>query len=122
MKEILQKYVKQISGEAHRRWFEDDYFDLLVWEDGNGKIVGFQLCYDKVNNQHALTWKEDLGYNHNKVDDGESKPGKYKSAPILIADGIFDNKAVSEKFKLKSKNIEAKVSAFVYKKIKFYNI
>ncbi len=121
MKEILQKYIKQIPGEPHRRWFEDDYFDLLVWENEKGEIVGFQLCYDKVHNQHALTWKDDMGYTHNKVDDGENKPGKYKSAPILIADGIFDQETVAEKLKLKSKNIDARVSAFVYNKIKSYN-
>jgi hypothetical protein len=120
MKEILPKYVKQIPGEPYRRWFEDDYFDLLVWENELGEIVEFQLCYDKLHYQRSLIWKKRYGYMHNKVDDGENKPGKYKATPILVDDGIFDSAAIAEKFKHKSKDLDAKVSTFVFNKIKAY--
>ena len=39
--------VEQIEGEPRRRWFQDVEWDLFVWEDNPGNIVGFQLCYDK---------------------------------------------------------------------------
>ncbi len=120
MREINQDVVKQVPGEPRRRWFEDEYFDLLVWEDEVGKIVEFQLCYDKRYDQHALTWKELTGYFHNEVDDGENKPGKYKSSPMLIPDGIFDCEIIAEKFKRSSKDIDLNVSLFVYNKIKEY--
>ena len=120
MKEIHPKYVKQVPGEPRRRWFEDDYFDLLVWENEFGQIVEFQLCYDKLHNQRALIWKAQIGFLHNKVDDGENNPGKYKSTPILVDDGVFDSETIAEKFKYKSKDIDTKVSTFVINKIRDY--
>ena len=120
MKEILPKYVKQVSGEPRRRWFEDSYFDLLVWQNERGQIVGFQLCYDKSYNQRSLIWKEQMGFLHTKVDDGENRPGKYKAAPILVDDGVFDSLSIAEKFKCKSQDIDKKVSTFVFNKIKEY--
>ncbi|MBN2254975.1 MAG: hypothetical protein JW736_04670 [Deltaproteobacteria bacterium] len=120
MKEINQGIIEQIPGEPLRRWFVSDFFDLLVWENDVGEIVGFQMCYDKLHNQHALTWNKDKGYLHNKVDDGENKPGRYKSAPILIADGVFDILPIADRFKRESIDIDAKVSAFVCEKIENY--
>lgn len=121
MKEILTKYVEQIPGEPHKRWFEDSYFDLLVWENETGQIVEFQLYYDKLHNQRSLIWKKQAGFMHSKVDDGENKPGKYKSTPILVEDGVFDIVTIPEKFKNKSRDIDTKVSTFVYNKIKKYH-
>ena len=121
MIEILTKYVKQIPGEPYKRWFEDSYFDLLVWENESGQIVEFQLYYDKLHNQRSLTWKKQTGYMHSKVDDGENKPGKYKSTPILIDDGVFDFETIAEKFKNNSKYIDTKVSTFVISKLKKYH-
>lgn len=110
MREIPQKHVKQNPGEPHRRWFEDDYFDLIVWEDEKFAIIGFQLCYDKLHNQHAITWTEKTGFMHNKVDDGENKPGKYKSTPILVADGIFDHETIAETFKRNSVDLDTNLN------------
>lgn len=121
MKEILPKYVKQIPGEPRRRWFEDNYFDLLVWQDELGQIIEFQLCYDKQYNQRSLIWNEQIGYVHNKVDDGENKPGKYKAAPILRDDEIFDFAKIAEKFKNQSRDIDTKLASFVLDKIKKYH-
>ena len=118
MKEIRTKFVKQIPGEPHKRWFEDSYFDLLVWENESGQIVEFQLYYDKLHNQRSLTWKKQTGYTHSKVDDGEYKPGKYKSTPILIDDGDFDFVTIADKFENNSRGIDAKVSNFVVNKIR----
>ena len=112
--------MSQKKGEPHRRWFADEYFDLLVWEDETGEIVGFQLSYDKNREQHALTWVKQKGYLHDKVDDGESKLGKFKASPILLADGIFEYDKISERFKISSKEIDEVVSSFVYNKLKNY--
>jgi hypothetical protein len=120
MREINQDIVKQVPDEPRRRWFEDDFFDLLIWENSAGRIVGFQLCYDKLHNQHALTWNENKGFIHNKIDDGENNPGKYKSTPLLTPDGTFYYLSIAEKFKIKSFDIDAEVSAFVYEKVRDY--
>lgn len=109
--------VKQITGEPRRRWFVDDYFDLIVWLDEKNEISGFQLCYDKFRNQHALTWHKNSGYKHNRVDDGESRPGKYKAAPILVSNGVFLKNPLADLFKKASRELEENIANMVYEKI-----
>ena len=70
--------VRQVPGEPKRRWFSDDNFELIVWMNEDGKIIGFQLDYDKDKNMRALTWKDPSSYFHHRVDDGEDHPLKPK--------------------------------------------
>jgi len=44
LKEI--KSVRQIPGEAFRRWFQDKYFDLIVHYNPKKEITAFELCYN----------------------------------------------------------------------------
>lgn len=120
---MLTEYssVKQDKGEVKKRWFGDKYFDLILWQDKGGKIVKFELCYDKEVNERALTWSEESGFSHLKVDDGESETGRYKMSPILVADGIFDYKKIAEKFLAQCQSIDEAVSQFVYTKILNYS-
>ncbi|TFG59973.1 MAG: hypothetical protein E4H36_12870 [Spirochaetales bacterium] len=92
------KNVSQVEGEGFRRWFMDDFFDLIVWYNNEGgEIVGFQLCYDKTGNERALTWRKSGSTDHMRVDAGET-PFQAKMTPVLVADGIFDSGLVLEKF------------------------
>lgn len=63
--------VKQSERSFNRRWFSDDYFDLITWQDGEKNIVRFELCYGKYKDEQALVWNKEKGYQHLKVDDGE---------------------------------------------------
>jgi hypothetical protein len=112
--------VAQVKGESRRRWFADDYFDLIVWFGEKDEIVGFQLCYDKYGEQKAFTWHQNFGYMHHRVDQGEEKPGKLKATPILVADGIFDHENIAGRFKRESVEKETRVSDFVYEKVRQY--
>jgi len=116
---MLTEYsaVRQDEGIFKKRWFGDDFFDLILWQDEEGDIVRFELCYDKEQNEHAITWRKEAGFAHLKVDDGEGETGKYKMSPILIADGIFNNKKIAERFFSESKSIENNLSQFIYRKI-----
>ena len=73
--------VRQIPGEGFRRWFSDNYFDLIVWYDDERKLVGFQLCYDKDGRERALTWTHEHGFQHNRIDSGEIA-GHIKMTPV----------------------------------------
>lgn len=116
--------VRQIRGEGHRRWFTDDYFDLIVWYDGPSadpsNVTGFQLCYDRGGYERALTWRRDRGYTHERVDTGESAPGSPKSTPILVADGVFDSSGVAERFREASRRIEPALADLVLEKLASY--
>ena len=106
------KGARQVQGEGPRRWFTDVYFDLIVWYDEHGGIDGFQLCYDKFEKERALTWRKAGGFRHEKVDDGEVTL-QIKMTPILLPDGLFDAKAITERFSSESTEIDPSIARFV---------
>ena len=116
--------VRQIPSEGHRRWFSDDYFDLIVWYDGmqsdRSHITGFQLCYNKGGYERALTWKRSGRFSHDAVDDGESGFGGLDQTPILVADGQFSSRSVADRFREASANIDGDLSDFVLEKLEAY--
>lgn len=118
LREIGQ--VRQVPAEPRRRWFADDYFDLIVWLDPNDEILGFQLCYDKCGIERALTWHRKTGFSHNQVDTGElERP--YKATPILVSDGWFDQAAIAGRFKEDSGAMDAQVAEFVLEHLRRYH-
>jgi hypothetical protein len=113
--------VKQSGGDIRRRWFSDEYFDLILWEDENKDILRFELCYGKNKDEHAFIWSRQSGNSHLKVDDGEDVSGSFKMSPIMIADGHVDPESILAKFLEASRMIDQKISHFVYSKLKDKN-
>ncbi len=111
------RHTRQIRGEAPRRWFWDDCFDLLVWLNAAQAIMGFELVYDKRRAPRALTWRADVGYSHHKVDDWDNRPGKPKAAAILLPDGPWDRHAIAEAFAHPSAHMDPAIAQFVRHKI-----
>ncbi len=111
--------MRQVPEEPKRRWFADDYFDLIVWLGRKAEIIGFQLCYDKEGDERSLTWHKDSGFSHNRIDSGElERP--YKATPILLADGPFDYAAVARLFEERSRTMDARTAKFVLDRIGAY--
>jgi hypothetical protein len=113
------KDVRQVPGDARRRWFGDDYFDLIIWYEPSGAIKGFQLCYDKGDYERALTWTREDGFSHNRIDGGDT-PGRLKMSPILMADGHFARDKVADRFLEDAAGIEREISSFVYNRLMSY--
>lgn len=105
--------VRQIPGEHKRRWFSSPDMDLFVWTDDAGNYSGFELCYDKSDREHAISWRANTGFSHAAVDDGENRPGRYKSTPIHVADGYFDAKRIHSSFKASSASLPQDIVLFV---------
>jgi hypothetical protein len=112
------KHTRQIPNEGYRRWFTDEFFDLIVWYL-KGKIDGFQLCYDKGEKERAITWRSSMGYSHDKIDDGE-RVFYNKMTPILIANGTFERDIIAEKFRRAATHMDKEIVSFVYKILKDY--
>ena len=114
------RHVKQERGEARRRWFTDDYWDLYVWIRSDRAFSGFQLCYGKPDAEHALTWMEGESPSHTSV--SEASPGRSgpmsMEASLLVADGIMDVRTVAQKFWRESKHIDPDVRRYVILKLK----
>lgn len=105
--------ARQIPGEPHRRWFNSDDMDLIVWFRADGTPLSFQLCYDKRGYERAITWKPDRGFRHEAVDNGERLGASHKATPILVADGAFDAAFVSRVFADASAGLPESITAFV---------
>ena len=106
--------VRQVQGEGARRWFTDEYFDLIVWYGDNESMVGFQLCYDKGRAERALTWEPATGLIHSAVDDGEFGIGlRHKATPVLAPDGALDLPRLAGRFRAASPDVPARIVEFV---------
>jgi hypothetical protein len=112
--------VRQIPGEAQRRWFYSDDFDLIVWLADDQRITGFELCYDKRDFEKSISWRDGTGFRHMAVDDGEQRPGKYKATPILVLDGLFDANRVYSGFHAVSHMLPEEIAGYVLKALKQY--
>jgi hypothetical protein len=112
--------ARQVEGEGFRRWFTDEYFDLIVWyNDNDRRPIGFQLCYDKAGRERALTWTVEHGFQHDRIDSGET-PGHFKMTPIIIADGAFNPHPVAERFRQACTSIDSAIASFVLDRIAGY--
>ena len=113
------KNVRQVEKEGIRRWFSDEFFDLIVWYDYSNNIDGFQLCYDKDNDERALTWMTDGGFRHDRIETGET-PYAIKKTPIILQNGVFNKEKIAALFKKKAKSIDKQIADLVYHKILEY--
>ena len=113
------KDVRQIPKDGFRRWFTDKEFDLIIWYEDDD-ITGFQLCYDKKEEERALTWHKENRYVHNSIDNGES-PYSNKMTPILVSDGIFNKSEIAELFREHAMKMEYGLVDFVYNKLLHYS-
>ena len=104
--------TRQEPDEPPRRFFFSHEQDLWVWFGEGGAIVGFQLAYGKYRSEHAIRWKADRGFLHQRVDDGESG-ALVKASPILLADGVFDATGVLERFLALSAEMPREIVDFV---------
>jgi hypothetical protein len=116
MREIAN--VRQVSGEARRRWFSSAVLDLIVWLDDQDMPIGFQLCYDKGGRERALTWSQQHGFSYMAVDDGEqSFDMGYKATPILVPCGAADIMMVRTIFKENAQQLPADIMEFVQQRV-----
>ena len=112
--------ARQVEREPFRRWFTDEYFDLIVWQAPDADIIAFQLCYNKGQEERALTWRQSSGFTHKGVDDGEGRIGYHKMTPILIPDGNFERDSVLQRFFEESYKIDSVLRTFIIERLGDY--
>jgi hypothetical protein len=111
--------VRQDDPTLRRRWFQDDYFDLFVWQSADAAIVAFQLCYDIASRERVLSWRKASGFSHNRIDSGEATP-KRNMSPILVADGILPVDEVLPRFVRHARDIDRAVGSFIAGRLREY--
>jgi len=111
--------LKQNENKTIKRWFQDEYFDLFTWQDKTGQITCFQLCYDRLGNERVISWDNERGFAHHRIDDGEASPHKNMS-PVFVKDGIFPYQQVRTKFLEASPQITSQIYTFIIQKLNEY--
>lgn len=112
--------IRQTEGGRPRRWFQSNAEDLIVWYADGGSIAGFQLCYDRGRDERVLTWTQERGYIHHRIDAGEGSALRYKQTPVLVADGTFDATAMSRRCLGISAALPREIREFVRAKLAAY--
>ena len=116
---LKEYFVSERAGEPKRRWFGDEFFELILWLDSDGTIRGFQLVYNRLQAKRALTWKRDAGYSHDRVDDGESTPTA-DLTPILIGNEEFHRDEVLPCLVDAATDLDPSIRDFVVAKVRSY--
>lgn len=108
--------TKQIPGEPRRRWFSSQDLDLIVWLGEDENIIGFQLSYDKLFDQRALTVFATQFF-HSKVDEGDATPDKFKATPQLVNDDELNGSRLAQIFMNEAQSIDSLIAEHVYENI-----
>lgn len=116
---MLYEIDSKLMAHKNCRWFQDEYFDLFVWYTPHQEITGFQLCYDRLHNEHAITWTEQHQWTHCKIDAGEANP-LYNQSPILLNEGNFNPQTVILEFAERSQALEPELQNFILGKLNHY--
>jgi len=110
---MLRESSETQQGEAlHRRWFSDNDFDLIVWQDPSGTITAFQLCYDKRTHERAINWSAHEGFTHHAVDTGD-RVMRLKESPTLTPTMVPPDPTVLLSFEAESQHVEPGIRSFV---------
>jgi hypothetical protein len=109
--------VKQDRPGTKRRWFQDDYFDLWIWERPDDMVAAFQLCYDRQGTERILSWREQHGFDHLAVDFGTGGETGHAQTAILKADGVFPMREVWRRLLIASRPIPRDMRYFLFEKL-----
>ena len=115
MKEFAS--VRQHEGEAPRRWFSDEYFDLIVWGVG-GELSAFHLAYDKRRDERVIAWRRERGLSHFRVDSAGDRPARHARTAFLTPEPADDLTGVIERFERVSAGIDPEIAAAVLSRLR----
>jgi hypothetical protein len=118
MREIGQ--VRQDGTGGRRRWFQDDYFDLYLWQDARGEPIAFQLCYARDRAEGAISWSAAEGYVHARVDAGRSVGLGPPMSPMLRPDGFPPYFRIYSRFVAAAPDLEPELRTFLSDRLHEY--
>jgi hypothetical protein len=113
--------VDQRDPQRVKRWFQDDYFDLYVWQDRAGEPRRFQLCYERdTRRERALEWQHGIGFQHLTVRQRYGgSPGRDHSGDMAL-DGVLPYVALQDRFAAAAQNLPPELRRFIEEKLTEY--
>jgi hypothetical protein len=98
---VFKEFIK-VRQDHHgfRRLFTAPGCDLYLWYNSQADktLTGFQLVYNLDEDQKALTWTADAGFNHLGID--MERRRQHLQTPILVEDGLFEYGTIELQLKL----------------------
>jgi hypothetical protein len=114
--------VDQKRSGHTKRWFQDDYFDLIVWIDGDRFIEEFQLCYGRETlGERVFEWRRGRGFQHLKRDEqyGGSLVGEGDTWGLML-DGAMPYVSLKARFAGASADLPEILREFIDAKLDEY--
>lgn len=114
--------VDQRNRQRIKRWFQDDYFDLFLWQDPAGAILEFQLCYRRdTREERVLDWRRGRGFQHLKAEALNAASSFLEDDTwALRLDGALPYADVTRRFENAAPGLPADLARFVREKIDEY--
>ncbi|HJS38970.1 MAG TPA: hypothetical protein VJ789_12685 [Burkholderiales bacterium] len=114
--------LEQRSFKRTKRWFQDDYFDLFVWQDRLGTIVEFQLCYRRdTRDERVLDWRRGRGFQHLKPQSRHAGDSFLEDDTwALCLDGAMPYLSLRQRYDESAGGLPAEIARFVRDKIDEY--
>lgn len=113
--------VRQRPDEGFRRWFVNDYFDLIVWyEHRDGPMVGFQLCYSRGIDERAFTWNRGTRSSH-YVSAGGDERAHWLATAVLHGDAGPVPQHVVDRLREERGDVEDTLLGVIEREIGDYN-
>ena len=120
---VENRGVRQRPEEGFRRWFLNQYFELIVWYDRQGgDVTGFQLCLDRNRFERAFTWTKEYASTHFVSDAYVEKGVSHLATGILKGAGRTVTQEEKEKLVAEQGELDDELLAFVVDKIEGYNV
>jgi len=114
--------VDQRNRQRRKRWFQDEYFDLFLWQDATGAILEFQLCYRRdTREERVLEWRRGRGFQHLKAESLNAASSFLEDDTwALRLDGAMPYATLTEKFDASALGLPPELARFVRAKIDEY--
>ena len=114
---VEYKNARQVPGQGLRRWFEGHLYELVVWYRPDATTIeGFQILYQLMGKERALTWRAGEGFDHAQVDSGTQSPFK-NLTPILLPTGSIPWPQVRQDFAAGGSALEPELRDFVRQRL-----
>lgn len=111
--------VRQDCDRGLRRWFQDDDFDLYVWQRPDGQLIAFQLCYERGRAEGMIGWSAANGYIRGRVDAARDSP-KRAMTPIVRPNALVPYFKIYRRFLLASAGCEPALRAALEQRLRAY--
>lgn len=113
--------VDQKTPGLVKRWFQDEYFDLIAWHDPRGTILRFQLCYARDSRgERVLEWRRGLGFQHLKTEERAAFKAGRDDAWALHLDRPLAAGLLKRRFLAASAEVPELLTEFVEQKLDEY--